>query len=378
MGVRVDEFFSRLKRYDMTWFSRYKGPIDYTDPKTGADAMFYILDMIKSSSPGRAKVVISRALITIAARLIELGYDINKPCSPNKGTPDKFRKNPLMWSCIGDNVPVEMVKLLIISGAKVNAQDSYGHTALYYAIQSGFSAALEELLKAGASLEIPPGWDPVQEVLNNRNHPHSRGRMLKLLMRDKDFDPFTMVDYGLPDAIREYNGNINITDSEGKSLLHRAMEKIIARENPLNVIYYDVIEALIENGINTNAQDREGKTAIMYAAINRINIRDSIRLLITKTNLNLLDRRGMTVLHYAAQFEDYEYIQAIMKAGANVNSVSRDGRTPLDILMTSPGRETGFTQSIIKKMHDYGAERMEDLEEEFYLEYQPGNRFLRR
>ena len=91
--------------------------------------------------------------------LIANGVDINAKL-------DDAGYTPLM-SAAG-NAQLEIVRLLISNGAKVNTLDDYGHTALYYSTQLAPVAAgiPEELIRSGSDINL--GESVVYAAANKR------------------------------------------------------------------------------------------------------------------------------------------------------------------------------------------------------------------
>lgn len=77
-------------------------------------------------------------------------------------TKDNYSRTPLMYAAMTGNFLV--IEELLKAGANINMQDENGMTALHHAIQEGYSVIVEDLLLAGANLEIKnkQGRDAVQ------------------------------------------------------------------------------------------------------------------------------------------------------------------------------------------------------------------------
>ena len=75
-------------------------------------------------------------------KMIEDGYDVNET--------DTMNRTPLMWCAIEREVSVDVTKKLIEKGAKLDAQDKDGCTALIKAADRRNYSVLYALLDAGA------------------------------------------------------------------------------------------------------------------------------------------------------------------------------------------------------------------------------------
>ena len=75
---------------------------------------------------------------------------------------DKESRTPLMYAVLNGNFLV--VEQLIKAGANINMQDAAGMSALHLATQAGYTVIIEDLLAAGADLDIrnKQGRTPVQ------------------------------------------------------------------------------------------------------------------------------------------------------------------------------------------------------------------------
>ncbi|CAG8267859.1 unnamed protein product [Penicillium salamii] len=84
--------------------------------------------------------------------LITTGADINAR--------DKDGWIPLQWASSHDHRA--MVKCLIKHGADVNARDSYGSTALQWASANGHTEVARLLVENGAYVNVKDGWNPLK------------------------------------------------------------------------------------------------------------------------------------------------------------------------------------------------------------------------
>ncbi len=90
--------------------------------------------------------------------------------------------------------------------------------------------------------------------------------------------------------------------------------------------YLDVQKLLINNKANINAKNNEGQTALMLAKFGRKKF-----FLDQGADFTLKDIYGHTVLHYAVKEGEGEIIKLLLSKGANINSQTDDGYTPLMI-----------------------------------------------
>ena len=184
---------------------------------------------------------------------------------------DEHYHTPLHYA-IEYNQPIDIIKLLLSSGAHVNVHFSGGdETALHTSVGS-----------------------------NNYN-------LVKLLL--------------------DNNANVNIRTSRGETPLHRAC--INNAYNRVKIVY-----ELIKHGANIEARDKDGLTPLMYAArANNVNYINA--LMLNKAYAYAQDNEGNTALHYAAQKKDIEgkshALRFLLRRGVDPNIRNKEGLTPLHL-----------------------------------------------
>jgi ankyrin repeat protein len=80
--------------------------------------------------------------IDIVKLLIETGADINAK------NYNGYESTPLMYALVAEHL--EVVKLLIKAGANVNAKNIWGETALFLASRKGYEDIIKILIEVGA------------------------------------------------------------------------------------------------------------------------------------------------------------------------------------------------------------------------------------
>jgi uncharacterized protein len=207
------------------------------------------------------------------------------------------------------------------SGARTDAKDAEGITALMYASEQGHSNVVEFLLKNGAnpSLQEPGAGMTALMVSSAEGHVE----VVRLLLQAK--------------------ADVNAKDSNlGATALLGAAE----------YGHIDVIKALIEAGADVNAKSKLNRTALMLSAVNG-HTSTVNALLAAGADINCKDTKfGTTPLMGAAVSGHMEILKALINKGAKLDEVSINGMTALD--MAKARGRTEVVQILQEKMQGSG------------------------
>ena len=261
----------------------------------------------------------------------------------NAGSPDDRGRTPLMIAAsIGS---IDAMKLLIEAGADVNAADSFGATALMFAIRD--IAKVRVLLDAGAraneksrqgqtalllAASTTGSIETVRLLVAKGADAKAVGASGRtgLIMAANQND-LAMVQYFLEQGV-----NVNAVDSTDK-VGHTALMAAAAQANTA------MVKALIQKGADVNMATTDaasvkngplafkGRTALMMAA--PYGSAEMIRLFIdAHANVNARDVAGLTPLMFAVASEnqDAEVVKTLLAAGADPKLQSTTGETALD------------------------------------------------
>lgn len=229
---------------------------------------------------------------------------------------DKYKTTPLMVAARQGHL--ELCKKLINQGANVNAQTSYGATALKMAIEDAHYTKSKNhfdvcklLLKHGANIDL-------QDTVG--------GTALSTALRYGQIE--------ISKLLIEAGANDNLDAA-----------LMITAENG----HLELCKILLSHGANVNAKDNYGITALMIAACRGeavlINGKSLDGLGICKlllehgANIDHQDNVGISALHLAILSGERAIAKFLIKAGANVNLKDNRGETALDYEARSPNQE---------------------------------------
>lgn len=205
--------------------------------------------------------------------------------------------------CAAKEDRAEIVKYLLEHGADPRVKNHYDVSALWIPAQKGMLQVVDLLLAAGAETHIAPsghladelnitGWTPLYAAMKSRKFD-----VVKLLLK-RGADPNAVTKLG-------------------------STPFLLASE----ICDLDIIEACVEaradldfapNGPDADNLNITGQTALFMATLkDRVDV---VKFLIEKgAQVNVQNRYGVSPLLLCAESGNYELVQALVKAGANVN-----------------------------------------------------------
>ena len=277
---------------------------------------------------------------------------------------------------------IEKIKLLILKGAYINAQDGDGKTPLCYAVETGEMETIQMLVEAGADVNAmdknnwaPLGvaaennhlaiaeyliahganvnpdsdWTPLQETAYS-----SSLEMAKLLI-DKGADinagswsvlrsAISLRRWDMAALILLKGAEIVWEDEYGRTPLHFA--GWFSQNSP--------VETLVDIGIEINSKDNLYEfTALHYAA--RFGTTKVAEVLIAHgADIRAKDKWDYEPIHWAAYHDRPEIIELLITKGVDVNVKTSLGQTPLELAI--PRRNTAS----LKVLRKHGAKESEE------------------
>lgn len=194
---------------------------------------------------------------------------------------------------------VEMVvKSLQDNPTEINLEDDNGNTPLCIATQRRHLAVVDILLRHSASINS-----------SKRNPMHQ------------------VRDASIARALIEAGGDVNATDDQGNTPLHRA---VLVKE-------ISVINVLTEHGANVNFPNSRGQTPLHNASEPIEQDLDIIKTLISSgASVNIQDNAKKGPLHHACRFSVMsEPIKLLIHHGAQMDAQDLKGYCPLHHLIDS-------------------------------------------
>uniref|UniRef100_A0ABD2XP94 RNase H type-1 domain-containing protein n=1 Tax=Trichogramma kaykai TaxID=54128 RepID=A0ABD2XP94_9HYME len=114
----------------------------------------------------------------------------------------------------------------------------------------------------------------------------------------------------------------------------------------LEAIIFQIIE-YTKQALRVNVRDKWGKTLLHYAAhFENMELAES--LLRRGVDPNLADVKGSTPLHMALVSGNKTAVELLLKNGSHANVANKDGRTPLHLVSSRKNRDTGLAKLLFK------------------------------
>ncbi|CAM9383207.1 unnamed protein product [Pylaiella littoralis] len=225
--------------------------------------------------------------VDIAKSIIEHGVDVNAAGADGS--------TPLFYAVKTDNE--EMVSLLCLEGAAVDALNGQRWTALHCAVDQGHAAATRALLAAGADVSRPCSENGMSAL----DLAASGGRV------------------GIAKTVIEHGADVNAAYTDGRRPLFYA-----ARAG-----WEDMVSLLCVEGAAVDALDGQGWTALQCAL--QLGHAAATRALLTAGAdvSRRCSESGLTALDMAAIRGRVDIAKAVIKHGADVIGANTDGWSPL-------------------------------------------------
>lgn len=250
---------------------------------------------------------------------------------------DNYNEYLLSYAILYNNL--ELVKILIEKGAKIDIVDTEHRCILYTCIKYGYNDITFFLIKINNDIiginildikdknnRIPLHYaiqkkeknivEKLLEAGSNSNFQDNTGyNALHQSIFTRDID--------IVKTILKYIGTINSRTKTGETALHLSV----------NLKLYNISELLIDNNINIDIQDYSHEFTVSHyvATTNQLDI--LYKLIEKNANFNIQDIFGNTPLHYALIEENYIVASELLNTDINLNLWNLDGKLPLHIFL---------------------------------------------
>jgi ankyrin repeat protein len=225
------------------------------------------------------------------------------------------------YSAIREN-DLTRLKSMTASGADVNMRDGRGSTPLMHAAAVGSLEAMKVLLKAGADVNAKNGLDTTALI-------------------------WGALDPAKVRLLVEAGASVNVRSKLGRTPL------LVAAGRPGSA---DAVRLLLSKGTDSKAADVRGVTPLLEAA--RVNDMDMFRLLLdAPANINAGGFVGTTALNLAAGHANLAAVKLLLDKGADVNVANvsefrvKNGLIALSrltALMSAPESSPEVMEALIK------------------------------
>uniref|UniRef100_A0A1X7UXS9 Kinesin motor domain-containing protein n=1 Tax=Amphimedon queenslandica TaxID=400682 RepID=A0A1X7UXS9_AMPQE len=246
---------------------------------------------------------------------------------------DAEGNTPLMYSAMAGNS--KCCSLLVKDlGASVNAVNKDGRTALMLAAFHEQHSVIKSLLKLGAITSITDcNGETVYHIAARNNSTKTLETLIKYstvdskaingrnnsiqsplhvaVLADKPHNIKTLL---------QGNADIGISDSEGRTCLHYAVQHSKTQ----------CIQLIVQNNPNSiNLVDLHGWSAVHLASQDNLTMSLNALLISDKCDINLKDNTGLTPLHYAVLSNSPETLKILLERGADSHIRDDNKMTPL-------------------------------------------------
>lgn len=264
----------------------------------------------------------------------------------------------LTYAIIRNNI--EIIKILLDKGAKIDIIDQEGKTILYLPIKYGYDQIIKVLLDYD-NTTTEPYTKLVDQIDSHNNIPLHYAIMYKneyavaeLLNNNSDTNAKDNNDntslhlsiyaknYNICKLIVDKGTNINAITNIGESALHIS----------INMKLHDISKLLLDNKIDTNIQDSNNEiTALMYT----IYLHDVMMfklLLKHDANPNLQDSMGNSSIHHIIIEENDELLNILLnkkKHILNFNIHNIDSKLVAHLLLEKVIKENDMTKYIVNQ-----------------------------
>ena len=232
---------------------------------------------------------------------------------PDVNTFDQAGYTPLMHACKNNNL--EIIDDLINHNADVDIKNKNHISAITISINN--PTIFKRLIPSSDDMEhlfIESCRANITEICKALTNPK--------YINKRDQHKSTALHYAilnnnikLTQHLLDNGADVNIKDKDGNTALH------------LSLHHPDICKQIINHKPNKDLRNKLNETAWIKAYKNGGDIKNLLSLY----DIDTIDKKSETALHYAIQNEDHEMIDLLLEKGSNVNMKTYKLETPLHL-----------------------------------------------
>ena len=256
-------------------------------------------------------------------------------------------------------IPVELVQMLLVSGADPSALNNGGWTCAAVHAFHGRAATLALLLDAGADVNDRTSGSPLITLATAGGKEEAlqllldRGADLSV----RNYEMLTVFhvcilreNFVFAEILLDHGAEIDIPNGSGATALHAAIEQCSLKQVEFLVAHgacistlcneltplqcavatgcYEVVKILLEKGSDVSACE-DGQRPPLCTAVRR-SYTEIVRVLLTwGASAYFTDARGCTMLQFANEANSPDVFKLLLESGTDLDRVGRDGCSPL-------------------------------------------------
>lgn len=240
--------------------------------------------------------------------------------------------SPPLSNAIFKKASLNTIQVLLDNKADLNYRGPYSGP-LYWAHVNCGQDVVEALLKAGARYRgsevfasaVMNGDERLIDILIDNHLPVDRQGEEHPLLMWAACNSSDERHYRIAQKLLSIKADVNEKDIHGKTALYWAVSSRFVSK-PL----FDIAKLYLDNGAKLDTKDSYGVTPLLYAAEeSELSMIKLLATTVTKADIEHVDYKARTVLHYAAMNWNKGVCQYFIDKGLDTNAKDREGMTPL-------------------------------------------------
>ncbi len=249
-------------------------------------------DIKDSDNQNPLHLSLSLGYMEIAELLIENGFSIDQKNAQGDSALH-------VYSAAGN---ISVVQWLLDNRAEVNLKNKRGRTPFFLALRAYKADIVEMLLKAGADIAI-----------KDDNDDHAIFDIIEDLTLEIEEKPRLEQACNMVGMLVKAGMDVNMKNSAGESLF---MKTCSAK-------YPDLVQLMLSHGANINERDNMEKTPLQHA-VSSGNIRITELLIAAGADVNVVNQEGETALNIAYENNQIELVKILVNSGADTSQLPKD------------------------------------------------------